>query len=223
MEILSVNKEIYSKPLEQALRSAATDRSLESYLEDLGLDLSDLKGKVLDLGSGRGENFSRQASIKGIEVISVNPMLVTTRERNTRKDLIENYDVPNNIVFPFENFKRIPDQKRSIAALAQDLPFQNESFNTIVSLYAVPLWLSQNSKSLMIVFKEIYRVLKPGGKAFLGPVGSPFLKRSVLNNLDISYQIKHAPKNERLKQTGTKIPDYAKNIYITKPLKESSI
>ena len=191
--------------LEKALFSASTDRPVAEYLNDLSLEYGDLKGTVLDLGSGIGELFSREASLVGIKVVSVNPKLAVKAEREKRKDVIENYGKI-----------RKHDQKRSIASLAQALPFPDNTFDTVVSLYAVPLWIDQNKKSFNQVFCEIHRILKPRGNAYLGPAGSRRMLKTVLNNLNFQYEIRLSRSDEDAKKRGQKLVNPSYNIHIFK-------
>jgi len=144
--------------IDEALKSVWSDKSLWSdrdfntYLSLLGITEQDLRGLVLDLGSGISELFSREAQKKGINVISVNPKLSEKIYRSTSA--------------PIE--KDTSYERRVVAALAQALPFKNNCFDCVVSVYAVPFYV--DSTDLPIVFQEILRILKPGGRAFLSPI-----------------------------------------------------
>jgi len=75
-------------------------------------------------------------------------------------------------------------QTESVAALGQALPLRDESVDVVVSLYGVPQYLhhymfgpkkskndpetlARDIELITTAFKEIERVLKPGGKAYL--------------------------------------------------------
>ncbi len=133
--------------LQGAMRSMHTDYGFYDYLYSLGISEGDLRGTVLDIGSGKDEHFSKVAAARGRRgVISLNPTLVTTVQRERVKSSLD---------------AGIDWQRRSVAALAQNLPFRDESFDTIVSHYAVPLWI-MGEETIVTVLKEVVRVLKPG-------------------------------------------------------------
>ena len=158
--------------LTQALLSPLTYRDFWQYIEYLNIPLGELGDHILDLGSGGDEDFSKGAAAIGKEVVSVNPKLLEERGRGfVKKD---------------GNW-----QERSVAALAQNLPFKDNSFDSIVSLFAFPYWVHPTDwkKSL----DEIFRVVKPGGKIFLGPMRSSRfnLERftDLLSNLGVDYDL----------------------------------
>ena len=125
-------------------RTTFTDRPLSEYQRLLGLSLDNLVGKtVLDIGSGEEQRFANEAARNGINVISVNP------------------------AFKMDKWLRRAGRKRySVAARGQELPFKDESFDAVTSVFAVPHYITEES-SVSAVFNEVARVLKPGGKAYL--------------------------------------------------------
>ncbi|OGK31336.1 hypothetical protein A3F29_02805 [Candidatus Roizmanbacteria bacterium RIFCSPHIGHO2_12_FULL_33_9] len=139
-------------PLQDVMMSINNEYGFDEYLKDLGISEADLRGLVLDIGSGKTERFSKTAAKRGISVVSVNPRLVDEVQRERVKSSLDGIDW----------------QRRSVAALAQNLPFRDESFDTIVSHFAVPLWIMEE-KDIATALREAVRVLKPGGKAYLGP------------------------------------------------------
>lgn len=170
------------RQISMALASMQTDRTLELNLKQLDISISDLGKTVLDLGSGRTERFARQAAKHGIKVFSLNPQLADHETSKRRQELISQ-DV----------WITDPDQKRTAAGISQNLPYANEAFDTVISAWAIPFNL--HKADYPASFKEIHRVLKPGGKAFIGPV--PFtqlsdVKRS-LKEASINFKTKPAP------------------------------
>ena len=139
--------------LARALDSQWTDRSFDEYLDLLGITAGNLGGLVMDIGTGKSELFAREAQKKGIDVVSVSPMLSEEQARRSSSQAMKE-DV---------SYKR-----KAVAALAQVLPFKDNCFDSIVSVFSIPHYLDPDD--LSIVFKEILRVLKPGGKAFLSPI-----------------------------------------------------
>jgi|SRR3990167_2040311 len=143
-------------PLQDAMKlSIHSDYGFNAYLQSFRISEDDLSGTVLDIGSGKFELFSKGAAARGIKVISLNPRLVDEMQREWVKRPVEG----------------IEWQERSVAALAQNLPFQDESFDTIVSHYSIPMWILEE-EGVITALREIVRVLKPGGKAYLGPPAS---------------------------------------------------
>lgn len=138
--------------LQDVMMSRYTDYSFNEYLQSLGISEDDLRGIVLDIGSGKNEQFSKTAAARGIRVVSLNPRLVIDVQRERVKSPLWG----------------IEWQRRSVAALAQKLPFRDESFDTIVSHYSIPLWIL-GEENIVTALREVVRVLKRGGKAYLGP------------------------------------------------------
>jgi len=139
----------------QAMRKPG-GRDLNDYKEFLGFDEKELTGKtVLDLGSGSQEKFARGLREAGIEakVISLNP----------------DYTIPKyrRIINRQEDW-----QKKSVAAVAQFLPFGNDSFDYILGLESITMYEDALQKPLSAGAwsREIARVLRPGGEARLGEI-----------------------------------------------------
>lgn len=147
--------------LEMAQGVPLTDRSLAEYLEILDITPSHLGTPVLDIGSGLHELFSRQASLLNISVISINPQLPESQT------IIE---------AAREGFKDFPaHQGRSLGAVAQALPFPEDCFDSVVSVFAVPFYLKPRLEEYQIALSEIFRVLKPQGCAYLAPLDTDHL------------------------------------------------
>lgn len=141
----------------RAEKAVLTDREFSTYLDELKIGIEDLREPILDLGSGRTEGFAHGALACGISnVISLNPQMRSAQKRFERSEEKALYRLPEDEVIP------------PVAGITQELPFQDNSFKTIVSSYAVPLYIPK--EDLEPTFKEIYRVLDEGGNAFLGPV-----------------------------------------------------
>ncbi len=135
------------------------ERGLKDYEGYLGFKGEELKGKiVLDLGSGETELFSRELSqsTPDVKVIALNPDYSAERFRKTMES--------------------IPGwQRKSVAAIGQELPFKDEMFDRIYALYSVTAFSSPhlqlgNPEAARQWMSEIVRVLKPGGEARLAPI-----------------------------------------------------
>ena len=138
---------------------------LSDYGPVLGLDFTSLDPgiRVLELGCGQHGLFSKQLEqeVPGIEVISLSPHL------------------------RHAGASRIP---RGIAALAQALPFRDNTFDLIVSHQAIPKFLRR--EDLVPTIDEITRILKPGGEARLWPAAverSYGINRVIISNVRLEY------------------------------------
>jgi SAM-dependent methyltransferase len=118
---------------------------LENYLEAVGLDWEDLEGKqVLDIGAGLGE-FAEKAKEKHINVISL----------EAKPELWEDEGMPS---------KETP----YIQGDANQLPFQNNSFDLVISRAAPPI-LASSKEEVKNIIEEAERVLKEEGEFRFGP------------------------------------------------------
>ncbi len=158
--------------------------------------------KVLDIGAGAYDRFGREGRKRGIDIISINPALQDERSISYLQTALD-YDYQekkDTASFDFKNqplwkkiFSRMsgikPEESKVIEAFAQNMPFENNSFDAIVSVYGVPQYLhhldpsiegddnilrayteetrNEDKQEITTAFNEIVRVLKPNGKAFL--------------------------------------------------------
>lgn len=198
---------------QRAKESVLSNRDLDDVLWHFRIELSDLGDKVLDLGSGASELFARQAAEHGIQVFSVNPKLVDKKNLEDRTDKIEN---TTGIL------SQKGDLHKSVAAYAQALPFKDDEFPTVVSLYAVPLWLPE--EEYLQAFKEVYRVLSPGGKAFLGPVDGERTNIAIkqLQELGLPFKAVEGRRSEQNRLKGSQFNLNQVDIVIEKPLQEKN-
>lgn len=159
--------------------------------------IENYRGKtLLDIGSGAYERFAQEAKEYGVTTFNVNPSL---SEESHREMLLRN----NRLATPEKSRRKrlrqsfmrgigramrdVAPGDLTVAALGQQLPFKDESFDCITSIYGVPYYLyadwyeqdqedtdtytdEQRSETITNVssaFNEIIRTLKPGGEAFL--------------------------------------------------------
>jgi hypothetical protein len=133
------------------------DRGFDEYCEIFGFDLSIFRGqRVLDLGAGMNDRFGQEASERGLLMASVNP--------NWQNNL-ENKDglfppVPSSFT----------GNGHSVSATAQELPFKDRSFDVVISLLGIPLYLPGTRSEYNKAFGETARVLAQGGMALMYPI-----------------------------------------------------
>jgi ubiquinone/menaquinone biosynthesis C-methylase UbiE len=144
--------------------AGVTARTFRDYCLGLGLDQTDFKGKkVLDIGSGVPDNFSQGVKQFGGHVVSISPALVNEYERGRVKSSQD-------------------EGKNSLAARSQELPLKEESFDLVVSYWAVPAYLPRTNETegydrdlyeqeAGLSINEMLRVLKPAGEIRLAPIG----------------------------------------------------
>ena len=158
--VKSKEKTVEEKNRERRAQARFTIKTVgfhERYEEDLGVPISKevLGETVLDLGAGYSTDFSRYAAKKGIKVHSLSESFSDERYRKLLK---EHVGKKSKKKFPF------------VAGLAQELPFKSNSFDSVLSLWAIPAYLETSKEEYEAAFKEIVRVLRPGRRAYLGPV-----------------------------------------------------
>ncbi len=136
--------------LRYALNTVVSTRGIEDYKDILQIPITRefLGEKVLDLGSGVTGRFAKEAAEQGIEIYSLTPAF---NEPGKRKFLKSAECLPT-------------------AGLVQDLPYKSNVFDSVLSVWAVPAHIPEDKKNYIESFKEIVRVLKPGGRAFLAPI-----------------------------------------------------
>lgn len=111
----------------------------ESIARDLGLKPG---MKVLDLGCGRGRVAAHMTKFAGVQVTGVNIEPNSVAQAQAFND-----DLGFDNKFVIKDFNDLP------------LPFEDETFDAFYNIQAFSL-----VKDLPALFKEIYRVLKPGAR-----------------------------------------------------------
>lgn len=112
----------------------------EAIADDIGLSPGD---RVLDLGCGRGRVAAHMAQYSGAYITGLNidpNQIAQAREFNEKLGFTENK-------FIVQDFNNLP------------LPFEDESFDAFFEIQALSL-----CKDPFALFREIYRVVKPGAK-----------------------------------------------------------
>lgn len=114
------------------------------YVDELGLDWKELKGKkILDIGAGSG-GFAKVAKTRGIDVVSVD------------KD-------PHDYLLRYAGKRPVEKKIPYIQADAYSMPFVDNSFDIVVSRASVH-WMVCTKSELASLIREVTRVLKPGGE-----------------------------------------------------------
>ena len=141
-----------------------SDFDLKRYRSIFNLSLENLRGKtILDIGCGRKETFSKEASEIGATVYSITPAY---GERGFPGWLARRRASKNYLFFEDPKW-----QKRSVAARVQQLPFKDESFDCVLSNFAFTIYVKEREEQFLCV-KEMVRVLKPAGLVMLHPFNS---------------------------------------------------
>jgi len=115
-----------------------SDASLSHYRQEV---LANVNGKTLEIGFGTGLNLPYYPKhIQKLITIDANPgMNALATKRIQASDIVVEYQVLNG----------------------ENLPFEDQSFDSVVST-----WTLCSIANVEQALKEIYRVLKPGGKYF---------------------------------------------------------
>ncbi len=196
----------------------APERGVMDYVGGLGLYLDDLDGKILDLGSGSEQRLNEEVSM----ILKANPNL------DVHPDIISlSPDMVNHLYR--EQLKQSPGfENKTVAALAEHLPFESESFNRVFGLGSVIIYAGIESGGLEYESRigpwlsEVVRVLKPGGEARLGMLyGEEDHQKyiDVFNSLglDADIKIEQALDNNGEPFYTTTIPQqYVYRLVITK-------
>ncbi|HBD02403.1 MAG: hypothetical protein UX38_C0005G0039 [Microgenomates group bacterium GW2011_GWC1_46_16] len=145
----------YSEKTQQIIKTTPTDRGIEMYADMLGFPNIDSlisefpKGcRVLDIGAGK-ETLKKELAVKrpDLTVFSINPSLA------------------------HESFREANKTANAIIAINPELPVESGSFDVVIDSMG-SVYYSQQEKEYTTTqahLFEITRVLKNGGKAYIGP------------------------------------------------------
>lgn len=136
------------KLLESEQGREETDEEIfQHYIEDLRLTPEDFNKKILDVGAGSAK-FAKWAKEHGV----------------------------NNQIYSVEpQAGRLAEREKSVAALAENLPFSDEAFDLVISVASIPnVYLGENSEAIKERvargLNEMVRVTKSGGEVRLARV-----------------------------------------------------
>jgi sterol 24-C-methyltransferase len=137
-------EKMYIPPL-MDLRASVLDNQLlyeESIARDIGLATGD---RVLDLGCGRGRVAAHMAKVSGARVTGLN---IDPNQVGQARAFNEERGLRNQFVV--QDFNDLP------------LPFEDGTFDGFYQIQALSL-----CKDLPALFREVFRVVKPGAKISL--------------------------------------------------------
>ncbi|KAJ5160232.1 uncharacterized protein N7482_007236 [Penicillium canariense] len=137
-------EKMYIPPLMSRKASVLENQILyeRSIAHEIGLSAGD---KVLDLGCGRGRVAAHMAQHSGAHVTGLN---IDPNQIAQAKAFNEDRGLQNNFIQ--QDFNSLP------------LPFADESFDAFYQIQALSL-----CKDLPALFREVFRVVKPGSKISL--------------------------------------------------------
>ena len=133
----------------------------------------ELEGKkVLDIGSSSTQRFADEAAKHKVTVVSLSPDLRLKEYRKRIEEHKKNKPKVSRLwsKMQWDSHKW---KELAIAAVAEDLPFKDNSFDAEVGLMSITNYW-QNLDQYKRGFAEIIRTLKPGGKAYLYPITKDF-------------------------------------------------
>lgn len=155
-----------------AQESASSPSPYQEILETFSLpeDISDMK--ILDLGAGCSD-FTAYALSKGADAYAVDPRYVNrhgliTSVKDGYTSTPESRQRFQEAISNFEKSLR-ENPLRYQAAMASDLPFEDDSFDLIVSQYFMVSYLNLNLDALRSGITESLRVLRDNGRLSLFP------------------------------------------------------
>jgi SAM-dependent methyltransferase len=131
----------------------SSTRSFESYQRDFKLSDSELNGSILDLGTNDGGFITHLRNVLG----NISAQGVEVR----RRQVADNSD-------------------GIIVADGKKLPFNDESFATVVARHYMSIFLSEDDPRIPL--HEALRVLKPGGR-LLFDAGDPIHEKDITSHM----------------------------------------
>ena len=166
--------------------------------------LKSLEGKrIIDVGCGytpyAEDSMFRACHIAGIEFYGVDPLIGTDIKFGFRERALARATGGSGL---FNNHP--PGLSKALSASAQELPFDDQSVDEILSSYLLFVWI-EDEKVLADILGEFQRVLKPGGRIKLFPLYDWRLMRfknkrlkNVLANFKIVQTFVHGGRDWRV-------------------------
>jgi SAM-dependent methyltransferase len=140
---------------------AHTDRGVGEYLRFLNLGREDLEDKkILDIGAGLGK-FAEGAAKENIsnKIYSLEPFLSIAKE-----EIISGTKEKTDY-----SAEALKAKEKMVAGIAEEMPFKENTFDLVLSLYAMPLY-AISKMSVLNFFRNIIKITKNGGEIRLYPI-----------------------------------------------------
>jgi ubiquinone/menaquinone biosynthesis C-methylase UbiE len=135
--------------VENSVKYGISNRTFETSIREFGLTSEKLKGKkILDVGGGFGQ-FAEEVTKLGANIVRVDP-LYDPEYRGT---------APQGII-P----ESLKNKHNAIAGMAQELPFQANSFDFTLANHSI-FWTDEYEHSIL----EMFRVTRQGGSIRIFP------------------------------------------------------
>ncbi|MDY6971541.1 MAG: methyltransferase domain-containing protein [Thermodesulfobacteriota bacterium] len=152
------------------------------------------KGTYLDIGCGGAQMLINMARITDLECVGldIEPEILEVAKKNVAE----------------AGFSK---RFKSVAGDVHNLPLPDDFADLITSRGSIPFW-----RDRVKAFKEIYRVLKPGGVAYIGGGGSRYLTKDYYQQIRAPWVSPERRKKFNIPRIGkideilahTKIPNY---------------
>ena len=136
---------------------------LYPYYASLIVDQTGIhSGKCLDIGCGGGH--------LGLALAADTDLTVSLLDQSNKAIRIARQNIRE---------RGMEGRVNAVVAQVESLPFSDEFFDLAVSRGSVPFW-----QDLTAAFAEIFRVLKPGGQAYIGGgLGSPEIREKIRSTM----------------------------------------
>ena len=147
-------------------------------------------GICLDVGSGAGRLGIELAKLTSLKMylLDINTQAITVASKNICA-------------------RGISNRVSAVQGSVQKLPFANNSVNLIVSRGSIFFWKDKSQG-----VREIYRILKPGGIAFIGGGVSRYLSQKERRIFTQWREGELAEKGEKGKWHELRSPDYFRRL-----------
>mgnify|MGYP001589726479 FL=1 len=150
-----------------------TQRCIQEYFFDLFLDIEIISGKkILDIGAGT-RRFAKEVDELniGTVVYSVDPIYSLPVD-----EIDERHLKSEEIIKYIKEFNIPVIRERTVAAISEELPFKDRTFDLIISDFCFPRY-ANNALQVEKFFAGIARILKNNGEIRLYPVGLGAIKK----------------------------------------------